>query len=76
MFRKLRAILFEMEIDQSYLAEKLGISQQCVSHRLTGRYPWKLNEMYAVMDLIHEPYEKLHEYFPKDGGVTRKLRAG
>ena len=23
--------------------------------------------MYAIMDLINEPYEKLHEYFPKDG---------
>jgi hypothetical protein len=67
MFRKLRGKLAEFEIDQIYLAKKLGVTQQCISHRMTGKYPWTLTEMYAVMDLIQEPYDKLHEYFPKDG---------
>lgn len=76
MFRKLRGKLREMEIDQRYIAGRFGVTQASVSHRMTGAVPWTITEMYAVMDLIQEPYEKLHEYFPKDGGATRKLKAG
>jgi len=67
MFRKLRGILAELEIDQAYLAKHLGVSQQSVSNRMRGKYPWTLSETYAVMDLIQEPYERLHIYFPKNG---------
>lgn len=76
MFNKLRGKLHELDIDQSYLAHKLKICPMSVSRKMTGKRPWTLDEMYAVMDLIQEPYEKLHEYFPKDGGVTRALKAG
>jgi hypothetical protein len=76
MFNKLRGKLREFDIDQSYLAHKLKICPMSVSRKMTGKRPWTSDEMYAVMDLIQEPYEKLHEYFPKDGGATRKLKAG
>lgn len=73
MFKKLRAKLAEFDIDQAYLSKKLGISQQCVSNRFTGKYPWRLNEMYAIIDLIQEPYELLSEYFPKDGRDDQRI---
>jgi DNA-binding XRE family transcriptional regulator len=75
MFRKLRGIFAELEFDQAYIAEKLHVSQQSISNRMRGKYPWTLDEMYAVMDLIQEPYERLHEYFPKGGGTTAKRKA-
>lgn len=75
MFRKLRGKLKELDIDQKYLAKFFGLSQASISHRLTNQCSWTLDEMYVVMDLIQEPHEKLHEYFPKDGGVTAGRRA-
>lgn len=70
MFRKLRGKLKEMDIDQAYLSEKLSLSEVTISLRMTGKRDWLLSEIYAVMDLIQEPYEKIPEYFPKNGGVT------
>lgn len=74
MFRKLRGKLAELDIDQVYLSKKIGISRATVSTKMSGHSPWTLSEMYAVMDLIGEPYTLLHEYFPKGGGVTRTKR--
>ena len=66
-FGKLRGKMTEMDIDQEYLAGYLCICGMSVSRKFTRKRPWTLNEMYAVMDLIREPHEKLHEYFPKNG---------
>jgi hypothetical protein len=67
LFRTLRRKMDDMDIDQGYLAERLNLSVTSLSYRMTGKQPWKLNEMYIIMDLIHEPYDKLHGYFPKNG---------
>ena len=71
MFRKLRGRLREMDIDQKCLAKLLGVNQSAISHRFTGITSWTLGEMYIIMDLIKESYEKLHEYFPKVCTVTQ-----
>jgi predicted transcriptional regulator len=73
-FGKLRGKLTEMDIDQMYLAEKIGLSDVTISLRMTGKREWLLSEMYAVLDLINETEEKLHEYFPKDGGITAERK--
>ena len=70
MFRKLRGKLKEMDIDQKYLAKFFDLTQASISHRMTSQCSWQLFEMYAVMDLIQEPYERLHEFFPKGGQAT------
>ena len=67
LFRKLRGKLAELSYDEAYLAKKSKLSVMTISRSLTGKRPWQLNEMYAVMDLINEPYELLHDYFPKSG---------
>lgn len=64
MFRKLRGKLKEEDIDQVYLAEKLGVCPMAVSHRMTGKTDWRLHEMYSVLELIREPPEAIYIYFP------------
>lgn len=70
LFLKLRVKMYELGVDQSYLSSKIGLGITSISLRMTCKREWSLSEMYAVMDLIQEPYEKLHEYFPKDGGIV------
>lgn len=40
-----------------------------VSHRMSGKEPWALDECYQILDLLHIPYDQLHIYFPP-GGVS------
>ncbi len=70
MFLKLHGKLRELDVDQAYLAKKLHIDASTLSLRFNGKGDWRMSEMYAIMDLIQEPYEKLHEYFPKGGGIA------
>ena len=67
MFKKLRGKFAALGMDQNYIARKIGLDRSSVSLRMTGRREWTLSEIYAVMDLINEPYERLNEYFPKGG---------
>ncbi len=54
-------------ITQSDIARKLNISRGTVSARFSGHSPWTQEEMYALMDMLHEPYRKMHLYFPRNG---------
>ncbi len=75
MFLKLRGKMKELDIDQAYLAKKIGLCEVSISLRMNRKREWTLTEIYAVMDLIHEPYERLSEFFPKDGvAVSKKTR--
>ncbi len=77
-YSKLRGLLRERSIDTAYLAEKLKLaSASSVSERMGGHVPWRINEMYAVLDLCKIPHDQLHIYFPKDGRSLpeQKLRA-
>lgn len=67
MFRKLRGKFKEYDINQAYLADKFDVSVMTISHCMTGKKQWRLDWMYWILDLIQEPPEMLHEYFPKDG---------
>ena len=73
MFRKLRGILRENDIDQSLIADRLGICPMAISHRMTGRTDWKLSEMYMVLDLIGAGYDQLSVYFPKQGKIEAEM---
>ena len=58
----------ERSMDITYLAKKLGLSSPAsISQRMSGQTPWRVNEMYAVLDLCKIPHDQLHIYFPKDG---------
>lgn len=67
LYRKLRAALKERDFLMSDVAEELGVCSVAVSHRMSGRTPWKQDEMYKVMHLLDLPVNQLHVYFPEDG---------
>lgn len=66
-FRNLRGVLRDAGVDQCGLAAALDITQSGVSMRLSGRQPWKLDEMYAVLDMVKKGPEMLPILFPRDG---------
>jgi len=67
LFLKLRGRIKELGMDHGYLAKKLGMYPHTLSKRMTGKLQWQLDEMYAAMDVLLLPYNRLHEYFPKNG---------
>lgn len=67
LFNALRGALTAKGIEQKYLAELMDRGESYISHRFTGKKPWNQDEQYTLMDIINEPYEKLHFYFPKNG---------
>lgn len=66
-YKELRKAMRSADVSNVYLAEKLGMAASSVSLRLNGHCPWESDRMYAVMDLLHLPYDQLHIYFPPGG---------
>ena len=66
-YGKLRGKMREKGIKGYYLARKLGTTPQSVSHRMTGKTPWRMDEMYNILSMLGEPDSKLSEYFPRNG---------
>ena len=67
MYGKLRGKMREKGINGNYLARKLDTTPQSVSHRMTGKAPWRVDEMYNILSMLGEPDSKLSEYFPRNG---------
>lgn len=70
LFAKLRAAMLEHGDTAKDVANVLLIGTANVSLKLCGKAPWHLDEMYALMDRYHIPYERMAEYFPKGGVHT------
>ncbi len=67
-FLRLRAELTALDIDPEYLASLLGVENRYYTdRRLRGEYPWDMDEMYRIMDILRWPYDRMHELFPKEG---------
>ena len=66
-YGKLRGKMREKGINGDYLARKLDTTPQSVSHRMTGKSPWRMDEMYNILSMLGEPDNKLSEYFPRNG---------
>ena len=66
-YGKLRGKMREKGINGNYLARKLDTTPQSVSHRMTGKTPWRMDEMYNILSMLGEPDSKLPEYFPRNG---------
>lgn len=64
MYRYLSGRLRQLGLKQSDLGYALGIGATAVSHRMTGRTPWGIEEMYKVLELCQAQPEELHIYFP------------
>lgn len=70
-FPKLRGKLRELDINEQYLGELMGMSGASISRRMTGEQAWSLGEMYRVLEIINEPPRKLHLYFPPNWNQTQ-----
>lgn len=66
-YGKLRGKMREKGINGKYLARKLDTTPQSVSLRMTGKSPWRMDEMYNILSMLGEPDSKLSEYFPRNG---------
>lgn len=64
MYRYLSGRLRQLGLKQSDLGYALGLGATAVSHRMTGRTPWGIDEMYKVLELCQASPEELHIYFP------------
>ena len=64
---KLRGKMREKGINGNYLARKLDTTPQNISRRMTGKAPWRVDEMYNILSMLGEPDSKLPEYFPRNG---------
>ena len=67
MIPELRAAFFLRGITQDVIAEKLGKSRPYISHRLTGRDCFTIDEGYALLDMIEAPHSELPAYLPCRG---------
>ena len=66
-YGKLRGKMREKGINGNYLARKLDTTPQSVSHHMTGKTPWRMDQMYNILSMLGEPDSKLPEYFPRNG---------
>lgn len=74
-FAYLRMRLADHDISYSYLASDiLHKSESYICERMLGRRSWDLEDQYAIMDAIDEPYERLHIVFPPKGKAQGKQR--
>lgn len=66
-FAMLRAAFLGAGFRQSEVAEKIGMSADALSRRLNAKFPFSLDEIYRLLDLLHLPASEMNVYFPKDG---------
>lgn len=75
---KLRGAMHEKDASGKYIARRWGITEQAFSARMTGKTPWSIHEIYALMELLGLEPERMAEYFPdyrkdKKKGGRREL---
>lgn len=66
-FARLRGELRAHDIDPDYLARLWGLSTCSIGRRLRGEFPWNLDEMYELMEMLNWPVDRMHEMFPRYG---------
>ena len=66
-FKLLRDKLRSCEITQEILAEELKVGTDTISRKINAHFPWTLDQMYAILDLIGEKPDSMHRYFPRNG---------
>lgn len=71
LYSELRAEMRRQHIKIVDVAGWLGIKDYSVERRLRNECPWKLDEMYTILDGLHIPNNKMHILFPP--GVNRQL---
>ncbi|MBC5647540.1 helix-turn-helix transcriptional regulator [Christensenella tenuis] len=72
-FKLLRLKMYDQDVTQEDIAQHIAnvLNNTCsishVSDLFNGRSSWRMDEAYAVLELLKVPHSELHKYFPKDG---------
>lgn len=75
-YAKLRGKMAEMDINGTALAKYLGRSANYISGRFNIKASWDIEEVYKIMDFLRILHEEIFTYFPPNGGLPQKGRAG
>jgi len=70
IYRYLDSRLRYLGIRQEDLGFALDLCSTAISHRMTGKTPWNIDEMYKTLEVCRAQPEELHIYFPPKGGKT------
>lgn len=70
-FIELQCAMKRRHVTQVDLAEELGFDRHngCISARLSGKQPWRLDEAYKVLARLEIPLSEIFTYFPPDEEV-------
>lgn len=66
--------LFDIEMTQEELSEKIGRSKTYVSFRMTGRREWDLGDVYNICGVLQIKPEEIPLYFPPPGSFGKKQK--
>ena len=69
-YKALRKVMAIHDMNSADIGRRLMLTQQSISNRMTGRSPWRIDEMYSLMELFGLPYDQLHIIFPPNGVAT------
>ena len=67
MFKKLKTDMYANDVDQKTLCKVIKKSQTYLTHRMTGKMPFDMDDVYKICDYFDIPYEQIPNYFPKNG---------
>ena len=67
LYSELRRACKVRGITYDDISKRLSIGTTTVSNKINGKFPWTQEEMYALLDMLREPYRKMHLYFPPGG---------
>ena len=62
-FHLLKALLYEKELTQDDLAEGLGKSRSYIEGRFNGRFPFNVDEVIYISQLLEIPDTEWRKYF-------------
>ena len=73
-FHQLKSLMYEMDIDQRYIAHCIGKSLTYISERMTGKQPFSTFDMDAIGGaLLKIPREQYHLYFWENNDSLSKI---
>ncbi|MFR8012247.1 MAG: hypothetical protein ACLU8W_10900 [Clostridia bacterium] len=66
-FSKLKALMFEQEISQEYIARQLGRGTTYVARRMNAHEPFTTEDMRIIGNLLDIPRSEWLDYFMEEG---------
>lgn len=65
-FHKLRVRFAELEMKQGEVAKRANMAESTLTARMTGRLPWKGDEIAAVAKVLGIPTDQIGTFFFED----------